>query len=64
MKSGSEESNDDGYTDEDESEKERRLRAKQKVHAQMPTRRKKKFEVNYTVGRIEDGNAILLSTDH
>ena len=30
----------------------------------MPTRRKKKFEVNYTVGRIEDGNAILLSTDH
>jgi hypothetical protein len=30
----------------------------------MPTRRKKKFEVNYTVGRIEDGNAILLSSDH
>lgn len=23
-----------------------------------------KFEVNYTVGRIEDGNAILLSRDH
>jgi glutamine phosphoribosylpyrophosphate amidotransferase len=30
----------------------------------MPTRRKKKFEVNYTVGRIEDGNAILLSSEH
>ena len=30
----------------------------------MPTRRKKKFEVNYTVGRIEDGNAILLSQEH
>lgn len=30
----------------------------------MPTRRKKKFEVNYTVGRIEDGNAILLSGEH
>ena len=28
------------------------------------TKRQKKFEVNYTVGRIEDGNAILLSTDH
>lgn len=30
----------------------------------MPTQRKKKFEVNYTVGRIEDGNAILLSSEH
>ncbi len=30
----------------------------------MPTQRKKKFEVNYTVGRIEDGNAILLSNEH
>lgn len=30
----------------------------------MPTKRKKKFEVNYTVGRIEDGNAILLSSEH
>ena len=30
----------------------------------MPTRRKKKFEVNYTVGRIEDGTAILLSSEH
>ncbi len=48
----------------DESEKERRRRAKERVRAQMPTRRKKKFEVNYTVGRIEDGNAILLSSEH
>jgi len=30
----------------------------------MPTKRKKKFEINCTVGRIEDGNAILLSGDH
>jgi hypothetical protein len=30
----------------------------------MPTRRKKKFEVNYTVGKIEDGMAILLSSEH
>lgn len=30
----------------------------------MPTKRKKKFEVNCTVGRIEDGNAILLSAEH
>ena len=30
----------------------------------MPTRRKKMFEVNYTVGRIEGGNAILLSAEH
>ena len=48
----------------DESERERRQRAKERVRAQMPTRRKKKFEVNYTVGRIEDGDAILLSTEH
>jgi hypothetical protein len=45
----------------DDSEKERKQRARERVRAQMPTRRKKKFEVNYTVGRIEDGNAILLS---
>ncbi len=30
----------------------------------MPTKRKKKFEINCTVGRIEDGNAILLSSEH
>jgi hypothetical protein len=30
----------------------------------MPTTRKKKFEVNCTVGRIEDGNAVLLSSEH
>lgn len=30
----------------------------------MFTKRKKKFEVNYTVGRIEDGDAILLSSEH
>jgi hypothetical protein len=34
------------------------------VQSQLPTRRKKKFVVNYTVGRIEDGNAILLSAEH
>jgi glutamine phosphoribosylpyrophosphate amidotransferase len=48
----------------DDSEKQRRLRARERVRSQMPTRRKKKFEVNYTVGRIEDGNAILLSSEH
>jgi glutamine phosphoribosylpyrophosphate amidotransferase len=48
----------------DDSERERRKRAKERVREQMPTRRKKKFEVNYTVGRIEDGNAILLSSEH
>jgi len=30
----------------------------------MPTKRNKEFTVNFTVGRIEDGNAILLSQDH
>lgn len=50
--------------DLDDSENERRQRARAKVLHNMPTRRKKKFEVNYTVGRIEDGNAILLSSDH
>jgi glutamine phosphoribosylpyrophosphate amidotransferase len=30
----------------------------------MPTKRKKKFEINCTVGRIEEGNAILLSSEH
>ena len=30
----------------------------------MPTKRKKKFEMNCTVGRIEDGNVFLLSADH
>lgn len=50
--------------DLDDSENERRQRARAKVQNGMPTRRKKKFEVNYTVGRIEDGNAILLSSDH
>lgn len=30
----------------------------------MPTKRQKEFKVNYTVGRIEDGQAILLSGDH
>ena len=48
----------------DDSQRERRQRAKERVRAQMLTRRKKKFEVNYTVGRIEDGDAILLSTEH
>ena len=48
----------------DDSARERKQRAKDRVMAQMPTRRKKKFEVNYTVGRIEDGNAILLSSEH
>lgn len=48
----------------DDSERERRQRAKERVRALMPTRRKKKFEVNYTVGRIEDGDAILLSGEH
>lgn len=51
-------------SDLDDSERERRQRAKEKVRAQMLTKRKKKFEVNYTVGRIEDGDAILLSTEH
>lgn len=56
---------DDDYdSDLGDSERERRQRAKERVRAQMPTRRKKKFEVNYTVGRIEDGDAILLSTEH
>ena len=30
----------------------------------MPTKRKKKFEINCTVGRIEDGSAVLLSSEH
>jgi hypothetical protein len=59
---------DEDYSDNDDdlddSERERRQRAKERVRAQMPTRRKKKFEVNYTVGRIEDGDAILLSGEH
>jgi len=54
----------DNDDDLDDSERERRQRAKERVRAQMPTRRKKKFEVNYTVGRIEDGDAILLSGEH
>jgi hypothetical protein len=44
-----------------ESERQRRDRAKKKVLHTMPTKRQKAFKVNYTVGRIEDGNAILLS---
>jgi glutamine phosphoribosylpyrophosphate amidotransferase len=32
--------------------------------SEMPTKRKKKFEINCTVGRIEEGNAILLSSEH
>jgi len=55
---------DDDDSDLDDSERERRQRAIDRVHAQMPTRRKKKFEINYTVGRIEDGDAILLSGEH
>jgi hypothetical protein len=51
-------------SDVDDSERERRQRAKARVNAQQPTRRSKKFEVNYTVGRIEDGDAILLSSEH
>lgn len=51
-------------SDLDDSERERRQRAKDRVRAQMPTHRKKKFEVNYTVGRIEDGDAVLLSAQH
>jgi len=51
-------------SDMDESERERRQRAKERVRAQMLTKRKKKFEVNYTVGRIEDGDAVLLSGEH
>jgi hypothetical protein len=30
----------------------------------MPKKKKNKFEVNFTVGRIEDGDAILLSGEH
>ena len=30
----------------------------------MPAKRKKKFEINCTVGRIEDGSAVLLSSEH
>ena len=48
----------------DDSQRIRRQRAKERVRAQMMTKRKKKFEVNYTVGRIEDGDAILLSSEH
>lgn len=59
---GDEEEEED--SEMDDSERERRQRAKERVRAQMPTRRKKKFEVNYTVGRIEDGDAILLSGEH
>ena len=55
---------DDDSSSMDDSQRERRQRAKERVRAQMLTRRKKKFEVNYTVGRIEDGDAILLSTEH
>lgn len=58
------EEEDEDDEDMDESERERRQRARERVRAQMPTRRKKKFEVNYTVGRIEDGNAVLLSSVH
>ena len=37
---------------------------KARIRHQMPTKRIKKFEMNCTVGRIEDGNAILLSAEH
>ncbi len=47
----------------DESEEDRRMRAKDKAHTSFK-KKNKKFEINYTVGRIEDGNAILLSGDH
>lgn len=46
------------------SEKQRRDRAHKKMLHSMPTKRHKEFTVNFTVGRIEDGNAILLSQDH
>lgn len=40
------------------------MRARKKIQMNMPTKRQKEFKVNYTVGRIEDGQAILLSGDH
>lgn len=59
-----EQEDDEDDSDLDDSEQERRQRAKDRVRALMPTKRKKKFEVNYTVGRIEDGDAVLLSAQH
>jgi hypothetical protein len=59
-----EEGEGDDSSDMDDSQRIRRQRAKERVRAQMLTKRKKKFEVNYTVGRIEDGDAILLSSEH
>jgi hypothetical protein len=51
-------------SDLDHSERERKQQAKDEVRAHMSVKKKEKFEVNYTVGRIEDGDAILLSQEH